>query len=494
MVDFRSGYVPPGVYVSADSNAVASAVGVTPTGVCLVGPGLGYQTYSEQVQFSTGLPTVTLTQFGIQQASVVVSLTSGGTTTVYVKDTGTTFDYAQATTHASLPDAVTTLTWESTGNIPQGTLVTVTYNYTNASYFALNQFSDFQTFVDVYGTPLDPATGVVTSPISLAAQVAFENGANNLYAVALNGGVSASSYNAAYALTSNSYDINVIVPVYPTGSIADDSAHAAYAAGLSAHLTGAETDGFPRVAITGVPETFASTVLPTTVAQQFDYKRVMLVWPNQILFYNTALNTSQVIGGSYLAAACAGLCANLPLNQGLTRQQVHSFTGLSPAAIATETTTSKNSWSAGGVAVAEINRTNQMVIRHGVTTDTSSVITREFSIVRCQDALFTTVQETLEQAQLIGTPITSTTALSVKAILTGALETALGIGIIQNYANLTVRQQSLPSGDPTVIECVFSYQPTYPLNYITVSMTLDLSTGQLTDTTDTAGSAAVASA
>jgi hypothetical protein len=57
------------------------------------------------------------------------------------------------------------------------------------------------------------------------------------------------------------------------------------------------------------------------------------------------------------------------------------------------------------------------------------------------------------------------------------------------YNNLAVRQQTAPSGDPTVIECKFAYQPAIPLNYITVSFSIDLSSGAVTSaaTTPTTG-------
>jgi hypothetical protein len=168
----------------------------------------------------------------------------------------------------------------------------------------------------------------------------------------------------------------------------------------------------------------------------------------------------------------------------LTRQQVFAIAGIAPDIIAQQTTYNKNNWSARGVAVLEPNRAGRLVIRHGVSTDVSSVTTREFSIVRCQDELFTLIQQSLESANLIGTPITSDTPLSVKGIIAGALETALANNTIQGYSGLAVRQQSLPNGDPTVIEAVFIYAPTFPVNYITVSFSFNLSTGTTAATTD----------
>jgi len=39
----------------------------------------------------------------------------------------------------------------------------VTYHYTDDTYFALNSFSDYASFEDVYGVPFDPTTGDLLS-------------------------------------------------------------------------------------------------------------------------------------------------------------------------------------------------------------------------------------------------------------------------------------------------------------------------------------------
>jgi hypothetical protein len=482
MVDFRSGYVPPGVYVSADTSSVATAVGISPTVVCLIGPGLGYQTFSETLTFANNTANVVLTQLGIQQNSVVVKSPDGSTTY-----TATT-DYTLSSSHASLPDAVTTIAIVSSGNIDAGDPVVVSYNFANTGYFGLNQFGDFASLINVYGSPFNATTGQVQSPLSLAAQIAFENGANQIYAVTLNGlGSLSDQFNAAYALTATNFNIDLVVPIFADGTIADDTAMSPYTAGLVAHLQSTEDAGYPRVALVGVPSDFSTAITPDIIASQLDYRRVSLIWPNQYTYYNSVLNTTVTISGVYAAAAAAGVLANQPINTGLTRRQLRSLTAIAPAALLTETTANKDYWSSKGVAVVEPNRQNQLIVRHGVTTDMSSITNRELSIVRCQDALFTIVQQSLDQAELIGSPITLNTPLAVKGIITGALETALGSDTIQGYDNVSVRQQILPSGDPTIIECLFSYAPTYPMNYITVKFSLDLSTGSITTTTDSAG-------
>ncbi len=494
MVDFRSGYVPPGVYVTADNTSVATAVGATPTVICLVGPGLGYRSIVDRDTFSNNTDSFKLTKKGANQNSLTavgaVTSESGGVVTTYkVGD-----DYTVTSTNGSAPDSVTTIAIVQTGSIVPGVEVQVSYTYADTDYYGLNQFNDFVSFSQVYGNPFSNDGKTLQSPLSLAAQIAFDNGANVIYAVALNNlGSYASQYKAAYAQSAANYDINLVVPVWPEG---DDptlpnslDTMQQYATDLISHLRSADSDGFPRNSVVGMSAGFDSSVTPDQVSSLFDYRRVVLAYPNLLNYYNayTSPPKTTPIGGQYLAAALSGVLANNQTAQGLTRQRVYSFTGINADILPQQTTTNKNTWSSRGVAVLESNRRGQLVIRHGVTTDVSSITSREFSIVRCQDELFNEIQQSLEGAQLIGTPIRSDTALNVKAIIAGALETAMANDTIQGYTNLSVRQQVLPNGDPTVIECVFSYKPTYPLNFITVTFSFDLSTGDITTTTDTAG-------
>ena len=297
---------------------------------------------------------------------------------------------------------------------------------------------------------------------------------------------------AAYALTVPNYDINIMVPLFED-AVDVGSAQTEINA-LKSFLGSAEAVGFPRLAIVGVANSSQNqinTADPVALATGVAYRRIALVWPPQFQMFNPVrtVNGTVNVDGYYAAAAAAGFLANNDPNQGLTQTAIQGFTGLSSLAAAnTSDLTKKNSWSASGVSVYETNRLGQLICRHGVTTDPTNVGTKEISIVRCQDALFVEIELSLMEAGLIGTPITSNTALMVKSLVTGALDAAAANATIANYSAVVVSQQTLPSGDPTVVEVSFNYQPTYPLNYITVTFTIDLSTCNIsTPITDTAG-------
>lgn len=487
MVDFTAGYTPPGVYVQTQTSGSTGVVGIGNTVVCLFGRGRGYQTYTENITFANG-NTVALSQLGIDASSIVVTGTVAGVPTTFQLDGGVTpHDYSVTQTNGSNTNSATSIVRTASGTIPVTGTVTVSYHYTPASYFALNNFADYATFATVYGPALDPVTGAVVSPLSLAAQMAFQNGANVIYAVALSGqGTTLSQYEAAYALTNANYDINLMVPLF------EDAVDAASAGGEITQLATfindmASNQSLPRMALIGLAKTFSGSG-PDTLASSINNKRIVLVYPQVYNYFNPVTNTTVTVDGFYAAAACSGFLANNAPNQGLTRAQVRGFTGIPTATLNAATLTNKNLWSSKGVSVIEINRLGQMIVRHGVTTSASNVGTREISLVRCQDALFELMQVTLDASEKIGDSIGPGTSLEIKSLVAGALETALANGTIRAYKDLLVSQQTLPSGDPTVIEVTFSYFPTYPLNYITVTFTLDLSTGNIqTETADTAG-------
>lgn len=492
MPDFTR-YEPPGVYVEDAAIPTIAPVGVDPTIVALIGAGVGYHTYTESVSFASA-SSIVLTKKGINPSSIVVAgrITDPSAPDQTVPYTfaadvvGTPADYSTTVDSSGGLDAsVTTLVRTLAGKIENGNPeVTVSYRYTDADYHALHLFDDYDSLTEVYGQALDPTTGAIQSPLSLAAQVAMQNGANQIFTIALSGtGTPEAQFQAAYGLLQGNYAANVIIPLLDGFSTADG------VAGMLLDIKGLveadARDGFLRMAIVGFDKDYDPTASDlATIASQTGSRRVVIAWPNQLNVYNGVLNQTVTVDGFYLAAAYGGMMSQRPQQLPLTHKFPNSFIGMPNAVRQGLTKSVKNQLSSSGVAVTEVDRNGRLMIRHGVTTDYSGgVLNREISLVRAQDALYNLVQDTLEAAQLIGSPIMGNTGLLVKSIVSGALENAMTAGIIINYNNLKVRQQSPPSGDPTIIEVKFAYKPTWPLNYILVSFTIDTTTGDSTLTT-----------
>ena len=132
-----------------------------------------------------------------------------------------------------------------------------------------------------------------------------------------------------------------------------------------------------------------------------------------------------------------------------------------------------------GVAVSIMYHNNftgstNMEVRHGLSTDNTSVEAREISITRAQDALIQAMQATLDNAGFIGNPIGLHTLISIKGVATSVLETSKQNSIIYDYQIPQVQQSSV---DPTVVNVRFSYIPEFPLDYIQVVFSINTQTG-----------------
>lgn len=484
-------YLPPGVYVSKGANPNLAPIGVQPTVVCLIGQGVGYHTYSETVSFASG-SSITLAKQGVDTDSIVMrgyitdpdatsqSLPVTFTPSASGTDNGDFYSTVTTPVGGGPEDTTTVLTKTSSTTIETAfPVVTITYHYADDAYYALNAFTDFTSFTDTYGPPIDYTTGELVSPLSFAAQIAVQNGANQFYGLALSGtGTIQQQFAEAYArLSGENVDANVIVPLW--NDVTDDAALASMLGTLQGALAADYQNGVLRMAIVGLDKDYdGSTDDVCALSNGISSSRIVMPWPNQMTWYNGVTSSTQLVDGFYLAAAYGGILTSQAPQVPLTYKHPLGFGGIPPAIGRAMTVTAKNQMASSGIALTETARTGQLRVRHGLTTNyAGGVIEREISVVRQSDMLYDLVRTTLEAAGLIGQPITVDTAFSVKGIVQGALERAVATQLIIGYTGLAVREQSPPAGDPTIIEVQFAYQPTYPLNYVIVTFTVDVTSG-----------------
>lgn len=485
-IDFGRNYSPPGVYIDETASTVISTTGIPPTLVAIVGPSQGFQTNTEQVVLSD--TSVRLSKQGIDTDSAVVTVANTGVSvpaadyslTPTVPGAGGTQDYYVDMLAAADPTT------------PVGTVVFITYNYTDPTYFDPKHFDSYEDVKDAYGEPLNTAVAdpsdvdyqYVVSPLSLAAMLAFQNGATELWlgaAAPPTGDTDAalstsrrSNLAAAYTKLATNAQITVIVAL--TDGIGTADAGGALT-DLKTALTTAANDDYFRFGVTGFDpdvDTAPDTLLNTAGAAS---KRMMLAYasPSGLLMYSGTGNATFPIGHQYLAAAYAGRMAALPVQEALTKQVMAGFSGVAGTPLSNSL---KNQYAAAGVAISEIDRFSRLVVRHGVTTDPTNVNTREAAVVRAKDAMVTALQDGMDTSGLIGSPINDDLLLSVKSAVSGILDTATADDVIVSYTGLAVRQTSI---DPSVVEVKFAYRPAYPLNYIVISFSIDMTTGSTTD-------------
>lgn len=516
MPDFTS-YVPPGVYVQDTSQPVVTPTTITTNIVTVIGPAIGYQTNTELVQVYWNSNTA------LQKRGIFVSAVTGppaigapvvkdqdgvtqiyGTDYTFVVDASGTGGAANAVTYIKrLGPSGTPSGPSPTSGLVDGDAVYITYNYADTNYYSPQEFTDPAQIAATYGAavtgtaPANPNASQVVCPLTLAAQLAMANGASSILAIATNpaDGTIKEQFEAAYAKIVADYRAALIVPLFVDGTPEDsgDPADAHSAAAVLAlvqdannHAVSAASDGYGRIMFIGVETNYDTVttnfdVLATTIHS----KRTVLAYPHQLSFYNTRLAQTTVVSGYYLAAAMAGQLAGGSVERGLTKISITGFNGLPPALAQIQTKSFKDSLSKAGVSVLEKSFGGALQVRHGLTTDMSALTTREISLVRIGDVLFEMVQTGMDAAGLIGQPIDADMTTKVKGALTGILERAITDNVIDDYDGVAVRQQTLPSGDPSVIEAQFAYRPAVPLNYITVTFAIDLTSGEVTTTNET---------
>jgi hypothetical protein len=470
IIDFTQ-YQPPGVYIEALATPLVGVTGIAPDVVGIVGPALGYKTITESYVLTDLIP-VTLNQYGPNAASISITDPSGNAFLL-------TDWNATVVPGATPAQNQVQVARSSTSNITSGQVVYITYQYTDGNYFLPATYTDYPSVKADWGVPLDMTTNAILSPISLAAQLAFTNGASTIVICPTEdtgGTASRTGLSEAYQTLASIQQLDIIVPL-PVGmagtqALPGDTINIGL--DLATYLNQQAQVGIFGVGLLGFDA--ANTVAPDTIAQGISSYRIQEHWPNQMNYFNGANNASFIISGYYLAAAWAGVLASLQRQIPLTKKNVSGLSGIPNSVFTTMTAAYKNQLSAAGVAVTEQITGGGLQMRHSVTTSTVAITARELSIIRAGDGMIEMIENTLVASGLIGSAFTPNTVANVKSLVTGALEALMGQGVIIGYDSLGVLQSAT---NPLVLTVQFQYQPAYPLNYIVVQYSIDTTTGSV---------------
>lgn len=355
--------------------------------------------------------------------------------------------------------------------IEPGDTVQVAYTYTDSKYYQVYALYDYDDVRDLYGEPFD-AAGNVQSEVTLCAKFAMMNGASAVLTCAIDPvdpqAITIGDYGDALDKFRDEEQIAIIVP--GTGSVQIQAL-------VQQHVIAQSNNRYERRAIIGIDgtNTPVESSQRITCAQTLTERRIALISPATFEFFAPELNRSITLGGQYMAAAVAGVSVSMLPSWPLTNKTILGFVG--PAENQREG--EKSLESSQGLMVIERNRRNQILVRHGVTTNPTDLLTREWSIIGQQDVMVYRIRDYLEADGLIGMPIYDTTLIQVKASAETALQSLITNQIIVNYQNLKVRQIS---NQPDVIEVRFEWLPAYPLNYIVVRYSVAVLTGDVTIT------------
>lgn len=499
-------YSPPGVNVFELTSPSIAPLLAIPASICLLGLSAGVITRTDTIVL-TGTTAITLP--GIPTDATMVS--SSIISVMDALDPAIAPSGYVATTDYTFSASAHTITRVGAGAIPSGQPVYVTYSYTPADYFVPIRLNDMADIQVRFGPAWDSSGTGISSILSHAALVAFENGASEVVLQPLffdNAGTPQQP-NATQAAASTTWastlkslrdieDINLIIPVVgQSAANVGDSNMLAIEQTVQDHikfmadqdemivgLMGEDSSASNTVAQKATLRTHADTLAAryaNTISQD-----LVLIAPSKFgRAVPGALHSTLYVGGQYMAAALAGMIAAREVSASLTRKIVSGFTSVGE----TRTKQDMNDDASHGL-LEVVQRGNLLQIRHALTLDvTGGVAARELSVVRSKHRMIESIRDTLE-TQVIGQVIADGDApLIVKLAVIGTLELLRSSRDLVSFSDVSARTITL---DPTTIEVRFSYRPAFPVNYINVGFTVDLTSGTITtDQTPTTGQAVV---
>lgn len=494
-------YVPPGVSAQELVSPNVSPLLASPANVCIVGLSRGFRVRTDQIRVvDVGGNPAPLALPGLPPGATLVQVTSVKNAINPELGTADGGGYVVTTNYTVQTNNGTITRVDTTGGIEDGDIINVTYQYLPENYFTATRLDNLGTVEDFYGTAWTADGNAVNSPLSYAASLAFENGAATvicqpLFARSTPGdsttpAIQPANAAAIAAVTSwqdtleglrDIEDVNVIVPaIGQSQASVTDAAELSILKAVQDHIQFMRQDDQYIIGIFAEDSSAASNVATQTtlVTHATDLKSryagatsqsIVFIEPSRFARLSPVSGNRVVVGGQYVAAAYAGMLAARPVAASLTRKQV---SGVSEVLVP-RTKQEKNANAQNGLTVIE-QRGNTVRVRHAITLDNTNTATRELSIVRAKHRMIESIRDTLDN-QVIGEVIADDLApLVVRSAVIGVLETLRVDGDLYNYRNVEARTLTL---DPTTIEVRYSYRPSFPVNYINVAFSIDLTNG-----------------
>jgi hypothetical protein len=491
-------YRQPGVSVDETVTPQISPILAAPALVALVGLAQGFQTRTDQFVISgtgaTALP-------GLPAGAALQSATSVKDALNPSKGAADGSGYT-VTTDYTINAANGTISRVGAGTIPDNTLINVTYRYLANDYFAPIRLYDMGAVETRFGSALDATGTAINSPLSYAASIAFENGAASVVCQPLfvrstpgDPTSTATQPNATQAAASSSWsdtlyilrdieDINVIVPILGQSQAnVNDSTMLSVFQVVQDHCFFMQQQDQYIISVNGEDASASSSVAQKATLQSHANtlrgryggalaEQTVLVSPAKYARSLPLFGQTITVGGQYAAAAIAGMLASRPVSAALTRKVISGFNKVTDPRDLNE----KNADAAAGLLVIE-DRRGTITVRHSITLDQSNAARRELSVVRAKHRMIESVRDTIDR-QIIGNIIADDNAPGiVRSTIVGVLEQLRQGRDLVDYTGVQARLLSL---DPTTIQVTFSYRPAFPLNYVNIQFSIDMTANSVT--------------
>lgn len=503
-------YQPPGVDATElTSPSISSSLAGTGN-LAIVGQARGYEIESQQITITSGTApfNVTVTTSGetfstYKPTQFFLSVTNAVNPVLGAAENQS--GYAQGTdftAELSANGETIKVTPIAESALSKGGIINFTYRVKTANYFEATRYTSQSALEATYG-PAFNSTGIET-PVSAAAYFAFEGGAQSVIIQPLFELEEASNplskrkeptnFTAVETWKQSLYglrsvpNINFIVAAVGQSSTANDAAILSILETVQDHVYYMETeeDQYIQVVAGEDSSTNAEYATDATIRSHAETLRARysnLVSQNFIFIVPsafkrplpTAISTSLTAGGQYFAASVAGLLASSRVNSPLTRRIIPGWTSVPTY----RDRTTKNADAQAGLVVIENNpgTSNTVIVRHAITLDDSTVANRALNVVRAKFFMLSSLFKTLNEQVIGQIPIDGNAPALVAMTVTQVLQSMVGQNVIVSYSGV---QASLVSGEATRCQIAFSWKPAFPLDYINISFSVDLTNSNVT--------------
>ena len=337
----------------------------------------------------------------------------------------------------------------------------VSYEYGKTN-FSSGVYQDLKAIAAEYG---DPNTD---NPLSLAARLAIQNGATVVALKQVKKEVGKNTVATGSYLTAIDEMKKPLGGSVKPHVIAPLSADPAVAIYLNRHCIemSAPRMESERMGVVG-------TAIGTTpagvqkLARSLNSELMMVVYPDSFVAQvqdRSGVVTNKYVDGTYVAAALAGsLCStSLDVATPVTRRIIGGFTAVGRVLDPTEA----NQIAVSGVTVMEQVEAG-LRVRHGLTTNVSTVLTRTPSVTMTVQDIQRSLRASLDQ--YIGQKFTSVLPKTVEQAARSMFQGKIDAQIVSKLVDLVVYADQ---DDPTVMRLESVYVPVFPLEYVVCNLSI----------------------
>lgn len=360
--------------------------------------------------------------------------------------------------------------------VPQGSdIYYVTYKYAKEEEdYEPKVFYEYKEIVKEYGQYMVTESGTIINGISLAAELAMQNGASPLVIVQAKSETD-NAYKAAIDKLGTKIDSidNINAMVALTNSInvnkyliehVNKYSSTEYGMYRMAYLSSLPNQPVDKEASIANPIQGA-----VQSATEINDERIVYVVPGSItknvLNPNTGYSSVKTLPGCYLTTAIAALSLRNDPAEPLTNKRVYGFNGL----VNHYSEPELNLLSASGCLAVKQDGA-QLKVRHGVTTHGSidtlaDIQSNEITLVQIKDYVINGCKSSVGD-KYIGGKLKPSIVADIEYTLKSLLSKYINDGIIINYEDLVV---SRDLDDPRQLNVNFLIEAVYPLNYINIT-------------------------